>query len=84
MKMLDDRVLIKVLEKENMVNGVILAGFGNERAFSEAEVVHVGDKCEYVSVGDVVVIPTGASKATYHHEDEKHSIISESNIVAIL
>ena len=91
LKPLEDRVVIKMMEKEETTkSGIILAGNSGEKS-QIAEVIEVGPGIEedgktkemYVKKGDKVVINSYAG-TNIKYEGEELIIVKQSDILAIV
>lgn len=91
LKPLEDRVVIKMMEKEETTkSGIILAGNSGEKS-QIAEVIEVGPGVEedgktkemYVKKGDKVVINSYAG-TNIKYEGEELIIVKQSDILAIV
>ena len=91
LKPLEDRVVIKMMEKEETTkSGIILAGNSGEKS-QIAQVIEVGPGTEedgkrkemYVKKGDKVVINSYAG-TNIKYEGEELIIVKQSDILAIV
>ncbi len=87
LKPLSDRVLIKILEKEEKTKNGIILGTNNDENSLNAEVVEVGKGTEKnnmeVKKGDKVIIPRYAG-TEIKVEGEKYLIIKQEDILGII
>lgn len=87
LKPLSDRVLIKILEKEEKTKNGIILGNNNDENSLNAEVVEVGKGTEKnnmeVKKGDKVIIPRYAG-TEIKVEGEKYLIIKQEDILGII
>ena len=91
LKPLGDRVVLKIEEKEQTVGGFVLAGSAQEKT-KTAKVVAIGQGVRTLSgelvapsvkVGDQVLVEAHAG-IEVKDGDEKHIIVGEANILAIV
>ena len=87
LKPLLDRVLIKILEKEETTkNGIILGSNSNENS-QNAEVIEVGKGTDKISMevkkGDKVVIPKYVGTEV-KYEGKEYLIVKQEDILGII
>jgi len=82
MKLLNKRVLLELIEKETINNGIILPN--SEKKKNTGKVLLIGEKVKAVSVGDTVKFHQNTGMKMTYQNKSCLLLAAEEEIIAIL
>lgn len=79
-RVLRDNLLLKLIEKCNTKNGLIIPV--SPHAQKEYEVLAIGDEVKNISIGDILVVGYGMHEIV--HQDAVYGVLNQEQVFAVL